>query len=125
MSEKNSKLIDWNGDTSDMKSVSEIAKMAQKILKEENNIVITMADAIPTIVYQYLIALAKYLEKNKVAGETTSINFMNYAHFGVTFRESEDGEKDGNFTPFVQPGSILKTLIKSDETTEDDEDSEE
>lgn len=125
MAEHNAKLIDWNGDPKDMKAVSEINEMAQKMLKEECKIVISDPKAFPSIVFEYLTAIAKYLEKNKVPGEGASVNFMNFATFGVTYRESEDGEKEGNFTPYIQPGTILKTYIKSDEATEDDDSDEE
>lgn len=124
MSEKNAKLIDFNGSPEDSKALSEIGKLAQKMLKEENNIYVSMPEALNTITYVTLLAAARYLDKNKVAGETTALNFLNFMTMGITYRESEDGEKDGNFTPFIQPGTIFKTFIKSDDTTED-EDSDE
>lgn len=124
MSKDHAKLIDFNGSPEDSKALSEIAVSAQKILETEHNIKVTYAPALPTITYATLLALAKYLEKNKSTSGTTAINFLNFMTMGITYRESEDGEKEGNFTPFIQPGTIFKTFIKSDEMTEDDDSDE-
>ena len=122
MSEKSAKLVDFNGSPEDNKALSEIAKMAQKMLKEEYNILVTMPEAINTIAYAAMLSTAMYLDKHKQVNETTAINFLNFMTIGTTYRESEDGEKEGNFTPFLQAGTIFKTLIKSDDTTEDEND---
>ena len=122
MSNKNNaKLLDFNGTATEKKFNAEIAEAAQKYLKNEHNINITMSDAIPTIVYGYLYCAAQLLEKNKTPDEDLIINVMNFMEMGVTFRESDDGEKSGNFVPFITPGTIFKTVIKSDEMTEDEE----
>ena len=121
MSKENAKLIDFNGSPEDSKALEEVATLAQKMLETEHNIKVTRAEALHTITYVTLLALAKYLEKNKSTAGTTAVNFLNFMTMGITYRESEDGEKDGNFTPFIQPGTIFKTFIKSDEMTEDDD----
>lgn len=121
MASENAKLVDFKGTPKEMKDLSEIAEMTQKVLKNECHINITMAEAIPTIAYEFLYSVAQFLDKNKDQNTDTVVNIMNLLEMGVTYRESDDGEKDGNFTPFIQPGTIFKTLIKSDEMTEDDE----
>ena len=121
MANENAKLVDFKWTSKEMKDLSEISKMTQKVLKEERHISITMAEAIPTIAYEFLYSVAQYLEANKDPNSDTVVNIMNLIEMGVTYRESADGEKEGNFTPFIQPGTIFKTIIKSDEMTEDDE----
>lgn len=102
-----------------VKEISEISVMAQKILEEERNITISKAEAIPTIVYEFMISMFSYMGKEKSIDKDIMINLMHLFDFGITYRESEDGEKDGNFTPFMNPGQVCKTIIKSDEVTED------
>lgn len=121
MSEANAKLVEFNGTSQERKAIDEISKIAQKVLKDERKINITMHEAIPTIAYELLYAAMQYLEKNKSTDEDLSVNFFNLLEMGVTYRESEDSEKDGNFTPYLQPGVIMKTVIKSDEVTEDED----
>lgn len=119
--ETNAKLIDFNGTSKERKDISEISEITQKVLKSERNINITMAEAIPTIAYEFLYAAAQFLERNKSTDEDIVVNLMDLMTMGVTYRESDDGEKSGNFTPYVQPGTVLKTVIKSDEVTEDED----
>lgn len=121
MSETSAKLVEFNGTSQEKKAIEEIAKIAQKVLRDERKINITMHEAIPTIAYEVLYATIQFLEKNKKADEDISVNFMNLFELGVTYRGSEDGEKEGNFTPYLQPGVVMKTVIKSDEMTEDEE----
>ena len=121
MAAENAKLIDFNGTSKELDDLKTIATMTQSILKNERHISITMAEAIPTIVYDFLYACAQFLEKNKSTDSDISINLMNLMEMGVTYRESDDGEKNGNFTPYIQPGTIMKTVIKSDEMTEDED----
>lgn len=102
-----------------VKEINEISEMAQKVLDEERNITISQASAIPTIVYEFMTAMFSYMGKEKSVDKDVMINLMHLFDFGITYRDSEDGEKDGNFTPFMNPGQICKTIIKSDEVTED------
>jgi len=112
------KLIEIN---QDVKELEKISTIAQEVLKSERNILISDARAIPTIVYEFLNSAARYLEKVKSKDKNIQINIFDIFDMGVTYRESDDGEKDGNFTPYLQAGQVLKTTIKSDELTEDDE----
>ena len=118
---QNAKLIELTGTRKEVAAITAIAENAQELLKNEHHIDITLASAIPTIAYEFLYSAAQFLDKNKSTDADTSINIMNLIEMGVTYRESADGEKDGNFVPFIQPGTIFKTIIKSDEMTEDDE----
>jgi len=121
MSKEAAKLIELTGTTQEIKHINDIAENAQEVLKSKRNIDISMAAAIPTIVYEFLYSATQFLDKNKSTTSDVILNLMNLIEMGVTYRESEDGEKDGNFVPFIQPGTIFKTVIKSDEMTEDDE----
>ena len=121
MSELSAKLIEFNGTSKERKAIDEVSKVAQKVLKDERHINITMHEAIGTIAYEFFYAMAQYIEKNKSVDEDIEINFFNFLSMGATYRSSEEGEKEGNFTPYLLPGVILKTVIKSDEVSEDDE----
>lgn len=121
MSSEHAKLIELTGTRKEIAAINAISEQAQETLKNEHKIDISLASAIPTIAYEFLYAAAQYLDKNKTTTSDTTINLMNLIEMGVTYRESDDAEKDGNFVPFIQPGTIFKTIIKSDDMTEDDE----
>ena len=121
MERENAKLIDLTGTRKEIAAITAIAEAAQENLKSQHNIDVTMALALPTIAYEFLYAAAQYLDKNKSTDTDVTVNLMNLFEMGVTYRESNDGEKDGNFVPFILPGTIFKTVIKSDEMTEDDD----
>lgn len=121
MAKEAAKLIDITGTAQEIKNITDISEMAQEILRDKHNIDISVAKALPTIVYEFLYSCAMFLDKNKSTSSDTILNLMNLIEMGVTYRESDEGEKDGNFVPFIQPGTIFKTVIKSDEMTEDDE----
>ena len=115
---ENAKLVEFNGTAQEVSELAQIAKDTQKILAEEHHIKISLADAIPTIVYAFIHRATQFLDENKEKESDRTVNLMNLIEIGVTYRESGDGEKSGNFTPFLQPGTIMKTIIKSDEDEE-------
>ena len=121
MAAENAKLIELTGTRQEIAQIEAISKNAQEILANEHHISISHAGAIPTIAYTFLYSAAQFLDQNKSTTNDIIINLMNLIEMGVTYRESDDGEKDGNFVPFIQPGTIFKTVIKSDEMTEDDD----
>lgn len=121
MEKEFAKFVELTGTRKEVAAITEIAERTQESLKTQRNINISMASAIPSIAYEFLFNVAQYLDRNKSTSEDTVLNLMNLIEIGVTYRESDDGEKDGNFVPFIQPGTIFKTVIKSDEMTEDDE----
>lgn len=118
MSKTTAKLIEINESKKELEAISTIT---QDVLKKERNIFVSEAQAIPTIAYEFLCSAARYLEQNKSKDKDIVINLLDIIDMGVTYRGSGDSEKDGNFTPFLQAGQVLKTVIKSDELTEDDE----
>ena len=85
-------LKDFNGTKAEVERLNDISKITQKVLKDERHINITMAEAIPTIVYEFLHVTAEWLEKNKSTNEDVIVNLMNLMDIGVPYRESEDGE---------------------------------
>lgn len=120
MAQENAKLIELNGSKKEIEAMMSIADSAQEILQRDHNIAISLSAAIPTIAYVFMYAAAQYLEQNKSTEEDVSINLMNLFEMGVTYRETDDGDKQGNFVPYLNPGTIFKTVIKSDDETEDD-----
>lgn len=104
------------------KEIMEIAEATQKSLSEDFNITITRAEGIPTIAAEFVKHMWEFLNKNKNAnGPDIEINFLNMFQAGVSHLETADGEKDGNFTPYMNVGQIPRTIIKSDEMTEDED----
>lgn len=98
--------------------IIKIASRAMTILDEENNVVIPTVEVIPTIAYVFMKSMIQYLNENKEKGVDTSINFMQLMDIGITYRNNDDAEKDGNFTPLVVAGQEFKLLIKDDDKTE-------
>lgn len=102
------------------KEIMKIAERAQKFIDEENHIVITHPAAIPTIAYAFLRESINYLNENKNAGNDITLNLMQLFDMGISFRDNEDAEKEGNYTPFLVPGQEFKLLVKNDEDTEEE-----
>lgn len=101
--------------------ISAIAAAAHTLLTDEFNINVRVADAIPTIAYAFLRASAAHVASNKPVepGETYEINLFQLLDLGVSYQEGEDGEKDGNYTPFTNAGQEFKLIIKDDGLTEE------
>lgn len=102
------------------KEIAQIAKNTQEVLDEMHNITITDPSGIPTIAYRFIEQAIKFLNEKKEKGKDIEINLMQLLDIGISHRSS-DGEKDGNFTPYVNPGQEFKLLVKTDNDTEADE----
>lgn len=118
MASGNAKLVQLN---TNKKEIEEICAKAQKVLDEERNINVSNSLGIAAIAYEFLNAAAQWLAENKKPGTDISIDLMQIIEMGISYRDSEDGENEGNFTPFVSPGQHFKTVIKDNEMTEDEE----
>jgi len=117
MSKENARLIEIRENE---KEIMKVAEKAQKYLEEENNIVITHPAAIPTIGYAFLRCLIEHLNENKSVGNNIEINVMQLFDMGISYRENDDAEKEGNFDPYLRPGQEFKLLVKDDGETEED-----
>ncbi len=95
-----------------------IMEAAQKALEAEHNIKIAPPKAIATIGYQFIkqaiIATAAASEQGAIVEK----NLFNLLTIGIEHSDIE-GEKDGNFVPFVEAGQEMKLLVKSDGDTEE------
>jgi hypothetical protein len=116
-SKENARLIEIRQNE---KEIQKIAERAQKFLDEENHIVISHAQAIPTIAYAFLRETINFLNENKSAGNDIEINVMQLLDLGISHRESDDAEKEGNFTPYARAGQEFKLLVKDDDATEEE-----
>lgn len=116
MSNKSAKLIELRQNE---KEILKIAEKAAKYLESENQIIISHSQAIPTIAYAFLREAIEYLKENKTAGSDIELNLMQLLDIGVSYRENEDAEKEGNFTPYATPGQEFKMLVKDDDETEE------
>lgn len=113
---KNAKLIEIRENE---KEINHIAENAAKLLETENNIVISQPAAIPTIAHAFLREAINYLAANKTTGGDIELNLMQLLDVGISYRENDEAEKEGNFTPYATPGQEFKLLIKDDEDTEE------
>ena len=116
MSKKFAKLVEIRESAEELDTIAQNAKLH---LEKEFNITIPEHKAIPTIAYAMLREAMAYLAKAKAEGQDVEINFLQLFDLGVSHREAEDAEKDGNFTPYVRPGQEFKLIIKDDGETEE------
>lgn len=105
----------------DEKAIMTIAERAQKYLDAEHKITITHEQIIPTIVYGFLREAINFLNEQKSGSEEVELNLMQLLDIGISYRENEESEKEGNYTPYARPGQEFKLLVKDDEDTEDEE----
>ena len=112
----NAKLIEIRENE---KEILKVAERAQKFLDSENNIVISHAQVIPTIAYAFMREMINFLNEQKAPGSDVEVNVMGLFDMGISYRENEDAEKEGNFTPFLRPGQEFKLLVKDDAETEE------
>lgn len=101
------------------KEITKIAERAGKYLAAEHNISIDPVMAIPTIAYVFFREMILFVNENKSAGHDYSIDFLKLAEIGVSHRMNEEGEKEGNYVPFITPGQEMKLLVKDDGETEE------
>jgi DNA polymerase III delta prime subunit len=116
MANKTAKLIEIRENE---KEIRQIAENAAKVLEAEHNITISVPEAIGTISYAFLREAINHLNANKEAGSDTVINMMQLFDMGISHRENEEAEKEGNFTPYLTPGQEFKLLVKDDGETEE------
>lgn len=113
---KTAKLIEIRENEQEILKISE---KAAKYLEAEHNIVISHAQAIPTFAYAFLREAINYLKENKAAGTDVELNLMQLLDIGVSHRENDEAEKEGNYTPYARPGQEFKLLVKDDDDTEE------
>jgi hypothetical protein len=113
---KNAKLIEIRENE---KEILKIAEKASKYLEAEHNIVISHAQAIPTIAYGFLREAIQHINEHKAAGTDYELNLMQLIDLGVSHRENDEAEKEGNYTPYARPGQEFKLLVKDDDDTEE------
>jgi hypothetical protein len=104
--------------TNNKEEILKISEIAQQILARENKITISNAEAIPSIIHAFLRSTVGFLAENKSQTEDTVIDLFGILEVGTTFRESEDGENDGNFTPFATAGPAFRKGVKDNDITE-------
>lgn len=104
--------------TEDAEIIDKICKNTASILKNENHITINRPQAVATIAYQFLKSAVQEIVKNRVEGEDININLFHLIDMGLTYKENADGDVEGNFTPYVQPGQEFKLAVKDNNVTE-------
>lgn len=101
--------------TENVNEITKIAEVSQAALSKKG-IDINVVTAIPTIGCVFLRAGAKYLSDNKSTEATTAVNLFDLLTLGISYEEIEDGEKDGNYTPFTEVGKAF-TVDAPEEST--------
>lgn len=89
----------------------EIATRAEKALVADFNYTIESPHAILTLAYVYMKNMVKYLAENKSMEKTVEINFINLFNIGISYRENEDAEKEGNFVPVISASTAVDQLM--------------
>lgn len=96
-------------------AIMEIAENTKILIHEENNIAISQSVGIPTISYWFMRAVIDYLNENKTNTGDVEINLLGILSLGISHRDEEDAEKDGNFTPYLEAGPEFKALVSKTE----------
>lgn len=91
-------LVEIRDNVEEIKEINERARLR---LKEEYGIQVSKGEGISTIAYWFVKKAIEHLNDNKTEGEDIEITIQDLIKLGITYRESEDAEKDANFTPFV------------------------
>ncbi len=90
-----------------------------EFLNREFNIDITNTEVYATIVYGFLRCAIEHLNKIKSQDKDVEINMMQLFDLGISYRENDDAEKEGNYAPYLTPGQEMKLLVKDDNDTEE------
>lgn len=105
----------------DADKIQQITNIALELMQTEFGIKLkSNAEVIPTMFYCCLKAAATVVSSEKSEEGASSIDLFNLIEIGVVYDESEDGEKEGNFVPYVTPGQEFKLLVKDDGLTEEE-----
>lgn len=90
-----------------------ISKAATKRLEQENGMVSSSHAVVVTIAYRAIEAFIRHVSENKSETEVSKINFFDLFEFSITYEPSEDGEKDGNYTPAIKIyPSVMNNITK-------------
>lgn len=91
--------------------LTEIADTACKILDADHNVSIPNPKVLLTIAYIYMKNMVQSLAENKVEGKGSQINFINLFDIGISYRENDDAEKEGNYVPFINPTQVANNIV--------------
>lgn len=105
--------------TENAKEIQKINERAQKLLLDQFGVDVTSATGIPTIAYAFFVSAMAFVNERKAPGTDYSLNILQLFELGVSHRETEEGEKEGNYTPFIIPGPEFKIIVKDDSETEE------
>jgi hypothetical protein len=100
------------------KEIKKISERAQTLLLEQFGIDVTNSEGIPTIAYAFFSSAMAFVNERKAPGTDYSVNLMQLFEIGINHRVTEDGEKEGNYVPFLVPGQEFKLMVKDDSETE-------
>lgn len=93
--------------------LKEIARNANIVLDADYGINLKDNPGITlTIGYVYMKALIEQLVVSKSKDVAAQVNFLNLFDIGISYRENEDAEKEGNYAPFLTPLQSAINLAK-------------
>lgn len=101
--------------TENKQEIRDISLITQSVLKERG-IIINNAEILPTIVFDYIRAAAKYTKElaTSTGSNNVTINFADLFEIGVNDRVTEEGEKGMNVVPVLIPGTEMQIVVKDD-----------
>lgn len=101
------------------KEIMEIAERTNISSKSKYGMSFKNPEWIPTLAYEFMMQAVLFLNEKKAAGEDVELNMFQLFDMGITHRENDEAEKEGNFTPYLTPGQEFKLLVKDDGDTEE------
>ena len=114
------KIIEEINSTGDFEAQKAIGERAMEILDKEYGASISNWESVHVVAHAKALATMEYLKERANVDENVMVNMYGLYMMGVTYRPSDDGEKEGNFTPYFEPTPKMKTFFKSDDDTENE-----
>lgn len=98
-----------------------VSRNVYRTLLYKHGIKCENSDAQYTIFLTYLLECVNELKRCSTNDSEMSINMSDYITLSLDTSEREDGEMAGNIVPVITPGPALKTEVKNNGLTEDEE----
>lgn len=102
----------------DAKAIREIAERAGETLKDLFEINLgAKFEVAPTITHALIVEAIMHINEHKTddSDTVTEVDLAKLVTIGVDYLEDEEGEKEGNFVPYVRPTELLLQILQSGE----------
>lgn len=100
------------------KDILKICDAAAQRLDREESIQVTPSAGLATTAYVYLREAINSVSAKKSSGSENELDVMGLFVLGVTYRENEEAEKEGNYTPYIKPSTQFELLVNEGKIVE-------